>query len=132
MKQLFHKYQSYIYYMLFGGVTTVINFGVYSFCTRFLGWNVVDSNIPAFIISVFFAFVTNKQFVFRNKSESKVHATKQLVRFFTIRVATLIIDTVILYVFVTNFGINDLLVKVVSNFIVVVLNYIFSRFVVFK
>ncbi|MDO5569192.1 MAG: GtrA family protein [bacterium] len=132
MKKLFsiyEKYQEKINYLIFGGLTTVVNLITYYIFTRSFGLSELVSNIPAWIIAVTFAYTTNRMFVFRSKDKNIL---KEIISFFIFRILSLIIDMLMIYIFVNIFNFNDMLIKVISNIIVIILNYIFSKLFVFK
>ena len=88
----------------------------------------IPSNIIAWILSVLFAYVTNRRFVFSSKGDIK----KELLSFFSVRLLSLVIDTIIVYIGIDVLIFDPLVVKIASNIVVVIANYIFSKFLVFK
>lgn len=132
MKALWNKYKEYVLYLVFGGVTTVVNYGVYVICGHVLHLGVVPSNIIAWVFAVVVAFVTNKLWVFESKSHETKTVAKEFVEFVLARLLTMLIETLLLWIFVDLLHVNDLIMKIITNVIVVVLNYIFSRFFIFK
>ena len=132
MKRLWEKYKEIILYLFFGGVTTVVNYGVYALCGHVLFLNVVPSNIIAWIFAVVVAFVTNKLWVFESKSWELKTVGKEFAEFVLARFSTMVIETVLLWIFVDKLHVNDLIMKIITNVIVVILNYIFSKFIIFK
>lgn len=132
MKKLWEKYKEYILYILFGAVTTVVNYGVYALCVRAFGMGVVISNIIAWILAVIVAYVTNKLWVFDSKSRELKIVGREFGEFVLGRLATLVIETGLLWIFVDLLHVNDLIMKIITNIIVVILNYIFSKFIIFR
>lgn len=132
LKSLWQKYKEVLLYLFFGGVTTVVNYGVYVLCGHVFHMDVVPSNIIAWIVAVIVAFVTNKLWVFESKSWNIKTAGKEFGEFVIARLSTLVIETVLLWIFVDKLHVNDLIMKIITNVIVVVLNYIFSKFIIFK
>lgn len=132
MKQLWEKYREYVLYLVFGGVTTVVNYGVFALCGHVFGLGVVPSNIIAWILAVIVAFITNKLWVFESRSWEPKLAGREFGEFVLGRLATLVIETGILWIFVDLLHVNDLIMKIITNIIVVILNYIFSKFIIFK
>lgn len=121
-----------IRYLFAGGCTTLVNFGLYSLLTRVTGMNENIANIIAVCSSVLFAYVINKLFVFRSKTEGLRALLREFVSFVGARGFTIGIDVGGLYVFHTLLGINDMAVKAVLMVLIIVLNYLISRFWVFE
>lgn len=120
-----------IKYIIFGVLTTIINIISY-FILNILGIHYVVSNTIAFILSITFAFITNKLYVFSShKWDSKV-VLKESSAFLASRLATFIIDTVLMILLVQALKINDFISKCIVNIIIIILNYILSKFIVFK
>lgn len=132
MKELVVKYKELISYGIFGVLTTVINIVVYTVCYNRLGISNVASNIIAWILSVLFAYVTNKIWVFESKSTERKVLLYELSSFFGCRLATGLLDLLIMYVTVDKLALNSTLMKCVSNVLVIIANYIFSKLVIFK
>ena len=137
MKKLFSiikKYEEIIRYLIIGVLTTVVSLVTYYLCVlAFLnpnnGLELQVANIISWIVSVAFAYVTNRIFVFRSKSKNIV---KEIVSFTGSRIVTLFMDMAIMFIFVTLLKGNDKLFKLLSQFVVIVANYIFSKLIVFK
>lgn len=130
-KEYLEKYRELVLYGIFGVLTTLINIGVYSLCYQQLGISNVASNVAAWILSVLFAFVTNKIWVFDSKSTELSVLLKEAVSFFGCRLATGLLDLAIMYVTVDVMAWNSTLMKCISNVIVIVVNYIASKLVIF-
>ena len=110
-------------------ITTVVNIVVYYIFSNLLHMNYLFSNAMAWFLSVLFAYVTNRKYVFDSKNNQII---KEAISFFGSRLATGIMDMMLMW-FLVNFNIvNDVVAKVVVNVIVVILNYILSKLVVFK
>ena len=129
MKNIIQKNREIIMYLVFGVLTTVVNIVVYYIFSNLLHMNYLFSNAMAWFLSVLFAYVTNRKYVFDSKNNQII---KEAISFFGSRLATGIMDMVLMW-FLVNFNIvNDVVAKVVVNVIVVILNYILSKLVVFK
>ena len=129
MKELLMKYKEIIMYLIFGTLTTAVNIVVYYLFSNIIHMNYLFSNAVAWFLSVLFAYVTNRKYVFDSKNNQII---KEAISFFGSRLATGIMDMVLMW-FLVNFNIvNDVVAKVVVNVIVVILNYILSKLVVFK
>lgn len=129
---MFNKFKELFFYGIFGVLTTLINiFSYYVFCDIFCV-NYVISNIIAWILSVSFAFITNKIFVFNSRDFEIKNFIKEIISFFSSRIFTGLLDMGILFFWVTILGIEDMIVKVFSNVIVIILNFVLSKLFVFK
>ncbi|MBR3246062.1 MAG: GtrA family protein [Parasporobacterium sp.] len=132
MKNFWLKYKEIILYLVFGGVTTAVNYGVYVLLSHVLNMGVVPSNIIAWIFAVAVAFISNKILVFESKSKEIRTVLREIIEFVLARLSTLVIETILLWIFVDQLHVNDLIMKIITNVIVVILNYIFSKFIIFK
>ena len=131
---LIKKYEEIIRYLIIGVLTTVVSLVTYYICVfTFLnpenGVELQIANIISWIISVAFAYITNRTFVFKSKSKD---ITKEIITFIGARVVTLLMDMAIMFVFVTVVHLNDKLFKLVSQIVVILANYVFSKLFVFK
>ncbi len=132
IKELVKKYKFIILYGIFGVLTTVINIGVYGLLYSVLGVSNVLSNVVAWIVSVLFAFITNKLWVFESKSFDFNLLIKELGSFTACRLATGVLDLGIMFVGVDLLKGPAIVLKIVSNIIVIILNYVMSKIFVFK
>ncbi|MCI6189758.1 MAG: GtrA family protein [Clostridium sp.] len=126
------KYKEIIMYLVFGILTTVINIISYFLFSNVLGFNKMLSNVIAWILSVLFAYITNKLFVFKSKEYGFNKLKKEITSFFSVRVFSLLVDMFIMWLGINILNINDMVIKIISNVIVVLINYIFSKILVFK
>lgn len=134
MKDIYLKYKTIINYIIFGVFTTVISFITYLICVNtFLNpYNKVQlqiANVISWIVGVAFAYITNRKYVFESKEIKKI---KEACKFFTSRIITLLIDMFIMYIGVTVCFGNDKLIKIISQIVVIICNYLFSKLIVFK
>lgn len=116
-------------YVIFGILTTLVNIAVYLFFAKILGVNYLISNVLAWFFSVLFAYVTNRIYVFESNSEN---IFKEIVLFFSGRLFSGLIDTALMFIFIDLLLMSDTISKVIIQVIVVVLNYVISKFIVFK
>lgn len=126
MIELIKKYKEIIFYLFFGVCTTIINFFVFWIFSRNL--NPEISNAFAWIISVIFAFVTNKLWVFRTTG----FVLKELLKFTASRILSFAIDEGLLILLISYFSLNALVSKIITNIFVVLLNYLLNKFIIFK
>lgn len=129
---LFLKYKEVVLYLFFGGCTTVINIVTYGLSYGVMHVANVPSTILAWVTAVVFAFYTNRRFVFESKATDAAERWREFVSFFGCRILTGILDVAIMAFAVDLMGWNGLVWKVLTNVIVVVLNYIASKFFIFK
>jgi putative flippase GtrA len=134
MKNLFKKYEEIITYLIVGVLTTIVSLSIYFICVHtFLSAdNVIElqiANIISWICAVLFAYVTNRIFVFKSKSKNYL---KEITSFFSSRILTLLMDMAIMFIFVTVLHGSDTIGKLISQVVVTIANYIFSKLFVFK
>ncbi len=120
-----------ILYLVFGVLTTAVNYAVYYFC-RFLGIDYRIANVIAWIFAVIFAFITNKIFVFESKSWKPAVMLRELTLFAGARVFSLLIEEGFLLFTVEVLHGNDRIMKLIAAVFVVIINYFFSKFFIFK
>lgn len=132
IKNLLIKYKEQILYLFFGGCTTVVNIVVFALCSDILHMELLVSNFMAWVLAVFFAYITNKIWVFESKTETLNELVKEIGSFVFARVVTLLIDMLIMYVGVEILFINKMIIKVLTNIVVIVANYVFSKLFIFK
>ncbi len=132
VKNLYLKHRELILYVFFGGLTTLCNLICYYVLAHILSINEITSTIISFIISVLFAFFTNRRYVFMSDAKGVQQVTNELVKFFGARLFSGGLDVLIMYIFVTLLLFNDMFIKVLSNIVVIILNYIFSKLFVFR
>lgn len=132
MNQLFKKYKQPILYLFFGVCTTAVNIITYYISAHILSLSVILSTCLAWGISVIFAYLTNKWWVFESKSLRPKAVIQEFLSFTSCRLFTGACDLLIMFVFVDCLGVNDLFIKIASNVLVVILNYIFSKLIIFK
>lgn len=144
-------------YVFFGVLTTVVNLAVFYLTKKLfaaIGWNgffntivpedskivelfsggseYLDANLIAWVAGVIFAFVTNKLFVFESKSWKPSVAGKEFTGFVGARVFSLVVEMLGMFVMVTLLTWNELIAKLIVGVIVIIMNYIFSKLLIFK
>lgn len=117
-------------YLLFGGLTTVINIVVYYLCTL-VNISTGISTTIAFIISVIFAYMTNREWVFESKAKTKKEILSEIWKFLSVRICTYFMDLGLMILFVDKLHFNGLICKIIVNILVIVLNYIASKLIIF-
>lgn len=119
-------------YLFFGGCTFVVNFITYFLFKDLLHFNYIIANLIAWILSVLFAYITNKLYVFESRGQTLAQNLKELFLFFAARILTLGFDMGSLSFCLEVLKTSDFIAKFVSQFIVILSNYIFSKLIIFK
>lgn len=138
IKSLYLKYKEIIMYLIMGVLTTVVNWATYAIMVRVFTDSVTISNIVAWVAGVLFAYVTNKIFVFESYSWTPKFIIKELSLFVSARLITGVIEIVGVPALVacglnqSILGTKGMLAKVLISVIVVILNYVFSKLLIFK
>lgn len=132
IKMLAERYRGIIAYVFFGVLTTVINVAVYYFCYDICGMPNLLSTAAAWVVAVAFAFVTNKLFVFESRSWHGIQPLKEAAGFVGCRLSTGVAEMLIMYVFVDRLQFSGTVMKLISNVIVIILNYVLSKLLVFR
>ena len=131
-KHLWERYRDVAVYLVFGVLTTVVNYLVYLPCYNYLGFTAAISNALAWVAAVAFAYLTNKPFVFGSHDWSARVVLPELGKFVACRVGSGLVETVILLVSVDILRGNGNLWKLVTSVLVVILNYVASKWLVFR
>ncbi len=132
IKTLIRKYWDVLAYLIFGVLTTLVNYIVYLPLLNVAGLSAALSNLIAWAAAVAFAYLTNKPFVFKSHDWSLQTVVPELTKFVSCRVASGAMETGILLVTVDLLHWNGNLWKLLTSVLVVVLNYIFSKLIVFR
>ena len=119
-------------YLFVGVATTLVNYVVYYLATRVLSMGVMAGTWTAWVAAVAFGYVANKAFVFHTHCDSALALLREAAGFFSMRLVSLGMETVLMYLTVTVLGLNDLVMKLVINIVVIILNYVFSKLFIFK
>lgn len=132
IRKLMDQYSDVLSYLFFGVLTTVVNYLVYLPLYNLAGLSATFSNALAWVAAVAIAFVTNKPFVFKSYDWSKEVVVPELVKFVGCRVGSGIAETLIIFVTVDCLTWNGNVMKLVTSVLVVILNYVASKLVVFR
>lgn len=130
--ELFRKYQDVISYLFFGGLSTVVNIVSYAFFSHVLGMGTVVASAASWFVTVIFVYLTNRTWVFHSQAEGAAEIIREFIAFMGCRLATGVLDVAIMWLSVDILGLNDIVMKVISNIIVIVLNYVASKLIIFK
>lgn len=132
MRELCEKNKEVIRYLFFGGLAFLVSVGTFWLLNVVLGIGELIANVFSWIITVTFAFITNKLWVFEAETVGCKNFLKQMVSFFAGRIVTLVIEEGVLFVFITLMGMPSLLIKIAAQVVVIVLNYVISKLLVFR
>ena len=125
---IYKKHKSIINYIVVGGFTTLVSIGSFALFELFIP-NYMINTVLSWILAVLFAFYTNRRFVFESKNKNII---EEMISFFGSRLTTLLIEMATMYLLVDLIKLNNMIAKVFVQFIVLILNYIFSKLFVFK
>ena len=139
IKDLLTKYREQLLYLIFGGLTTVVDWSV-SFLLYYFWGEAIDAtplllhgaNVIAWVAAVTFAYVTNRIWVFESKRRGFVPIVCEIAAFAGGRVLTLLLQEAIMGVFCTWLGLNEYLFKIIAAVLVIILNYFISKLLVFR
>lgn len=134
LKSIYLKYEEIINYLIFGVLTTIVSLVSYyilviTILNPNISYQLQLANIISWICAVTFAYITNRKYVFKSKSENILKEAKD---FYSARVLTLVLDMVIMFLFVTVLKFNDKIIKLFVQIIVTLTNYILSKLFIFK
>ena len=132
LRSLIEKYWDVLSYLFFGVLTTVVNYLIYLPVYNFCGLSAALSNMIAWVGAVIFAFLTNKPFVFRSHDWSAKTVVPELTKFVSCRVASGVLETVILFLAVDCMNWNGNIWKLVTQVLVIIINYVGSKLLVFR
>lgn len=132
MEPFYIKHKEALLYLFFGGLTFLISVLSFALLTDMLFLDALVSNVISWIIAVLFAFFTNRIWVFQAPTKTVGEFLYQMVSFFGGRVATLLLEELMIYVLITRLQFPNLPVKVVAQVVVIILNYVISKLFVFK
>ena len=118
LHKLYAKYGEMLRYLLAGGLTTAVSVGAYTFFTR--------------ICHINFAFMINKCFVFNSRRRTAPIIAKEFSQFVFARLFSLGLETFVFFMMIDVAGVNDLVTKLTAQVVVMVVNYLFSKLVIFR
>lgn len=116
-------------YIIFGIFTSIVNIATYLLLTDVFNVYYIFANILAWIISVFFAYFTNRTWVFESENKNII---KEISMFYSARLFTGVIDTLLMIVFIDVLSLENTFSKLVTAVVIITLNYLFSKVIIFK
>lgn len=134
MKTLLHKLinRETITYIIFGVLTTAVNYVTYYLLYRFTALDAIIYNTIAWAVSVIFAFITNKLFVFESKKWAIRTVLREFFPFVGARILSLLLEEAFLMLTVNVLGMHELIAKIIISVVVVIVNYFASKFIIFR
>ncbi|EAC4172571.1 cell wall teichoic acid glycosylation protein GtcA [Listeria monocytogenes] len=123
---------SILMYLIMGGFTTLINIVAFWVCTDLLNWDYRIANTIAWVASVLFAYFSNKKYVFDSYTPTWKDKAREVSSFFGFRFLTYIVDFLVMILLISGLGMNELWAKIWTNVIVLILNYVFSKWIIFR
>ncbi len=130
--KMIKKHKAFIAYGIFGVLTTIVNIVTYNYCYNVMEISNTVSNVAAWILAVTFAYLTNKVWVFGSNSWKWQVLKREIPTFVSCRIATGVLDVLIMFVCVDILKWHAVLMKIASNVLVIILNYVFSKLIIFK
>ena len=134
LKELYIRYNELITYVIAGAVTSFVSlFTYYVLTVTFLNpkdpFELQIANVIAWIFAVTFAYFANRFFVFKSKEEN---IAKEMFKFYLARLGSLGLDMLCMHILATRIGLNDRVSKILDQFIILIANYLISKFIVFR
>ncbi|SER40956.1 GtrA family protein [Lachnobacterium bovis] len=128
----YKKNKEILLYLFFGGLSFIVSVATYALFNVPMKMDALIANVLSWIITVMFAFLTNRVWVFASPTDNIKDFMKQMLSFYSGRIITLVIEEAILLVFINMLGFGSLLVKIVAQVVVILLNYVISKLFIFK
>lgn len=132
IRTLCREHREILLYVVFGGLTTGVNYVIYFLCRQLFAVEYVAANVLAWIGAVTFAYLTNRRFVFQSRASGTTAVFLEAVRFYLARVITLLMESGLLVLAVEGFHLSDTLPKIGAGILVIIANYVLSKWLVFR
>ena len=129
---LFYRYHEIILYLIFGALTTLLDFLVYFPLANLLSVHYLIANLVSWIVAVIFAYVTNRIFVFESTSSAPKDIIVEFLAFIGGRVFSFLVQELLLFIMVDLMHRSANLSKIIVAIVVIILNYIISKLLVFR
>lgn len=131
LQPFYQKQKEALLYLFFGGLAFVLNIAVFALLSNVFHLDPLLGNVISWIITVLFAFYTNRIWVFQAPTTTRKEFFQQLASFFSGRIVTLLIEELLLGIFITWLQSPEIPVKVIAQVVVIVLNYVISKLFIF-
>ncbi len=130
--KLWDRYKDIFWYCFFGGLTTLVNIAVFYVFSDVIILHYMIANAIAWIVAVLFAYVTNRTWVFKSKTKGFSNILIECITFMGFRLLSLGMEMIILFVMIDMIGMDQMITKLVTQIVVIVANYVFSKWIIFK
>lgn len=127
---LYKKYEEILSYLIFGFFGVIVSVASYA-AARWVGCDILASNVISWVVAVIFVYFTNRIFVFKSRSKGRDQLA-EFIEFVGARFFTLFVETGVLFLCAQVIGINDVVSKVIAQIVIIIMNYILSKFWIFK
>ena len=131
MMKFYNKYREIIDYIIFGGLTTLVNIAAFYIFETLLDWPYLTANAVAIVLSILFSYSTNKLFVFKTRDMTFNENLIEFLKFIGFRLVSGLADMAAMWMLVDLISVDTNIAKLLTQFIVVVLNYVFSKLFIF-
>ncbi|MBE6040162.1 MAG: GtrA family protein [Clostridiales bacterium] len=132
LQPFYKRFKEQLLYLLFGGLTTLLSIGLFWLFTDPFAMNALWANVICWVICVAFAYVTNRTWVFKDKAHGVRGVIRECIAFFVGRLGTLILEELVLWLGISLLSIDSLIVKIIAQVLVIIGNYVISKWFVFK
>lgn len=132
LEPFYKQHKEGLLYLFFGGLAFLLSVCLFWVFHVLLSVNELIANVFTWVICVCFAYMTNRTWVFRAKTNGFGAFVKQMGGFFAGRLFTLVVEELIIFVFITQLAFNSMVVKILAQVVVIVLNYVISKLLIFK
>lgn len=132
LKQFYIKHQELFTYIFFGILTTGVNIGIFFISVNIFNMQYLLANAISILFAILFAFFTNKKYVFQSKTTTFKSAFKEFYLFFGLRLLSGIFDMFSMLILVDFINVETNISKILTQFIIVFLNYLFSKLYIFN
>lgn len=126
-----HLWEVFIY-LVFGGLATIVNFASFFIAKDIVHFDLIVSNTISWLAAVLFAFVTNKLWVFHSKTETPAELAVEFGKFIFYRILSYVLDMGAMLLLINVLHVGDFWSKLITQILVVVANYVFSKLFIFK
>ncbi|MCR4717253.1 MAG: GtrA family protein, partial [Lachnospiraceae bacterium] len=134
MKKIIDKFNSneIFRYLVAGGMTTMVNLIIFTILRYGIKLSLTKSNFIAITCAILFAFFINKYYAFKTETKKKSEIATEFVKFVGGRLFSMLVEIVGVYVIAVWMGLSDMIAKLATQFVVVIINYLISKLIVFK
>ena len=132
LEPFYKRHKEVLLYLFFGGTAFFMNLFLFIAIDKIFGIDALINNAVCWVICVIFQYFTNKIWVFENKTKNFIELLRQIISFFSGRIFTLLVEEIIIAIFITWLKFDTLSVKLSAQIIVIILNYVISKMIIFK